>query len=60
MERLHRIFMTITSTLGLILGIWLGFDLAGVLGAMAFAPAGAFLGGLFGAKPIEILSFFLS
>lgn len=52
--------MTITSTLGLILGIWLGFDLEGVLGAMAFAPAGAFLGGLFGAKPIEILSFFLS
>jgi hypothetical protein len=41
MGKVHNIITTILSTLGLFLGAWGGYDLAGILGAIVFAPVGA-------------------
>ncbi|PYB71863.1 hypothetical protein DMY87_16850 [Rhizobium wuzhouense] len=44
METLHRTVTVIVSTIGLILGGWFGYDLAGPIGVLMFVPLGALAG----------------
>ncbi|MEB2847119.1 hypothetical protein GAO09_15630 [Rhizobiales bacterium RZME27] len=56
MEKARTILATILSTLGLAGGLFLGFALAGPLGALTFAPVGALLGLFVGSCPLTCLS----
>lgn len=44
MGKLHNAITIILSTVGLILGGWLGYELAGPIGVMVFTPLGALAG----------------
>ena len=57
MGKLHNIITTILSTIGLVLGIWGGYELAGILGAILFAPVGAFAGLAVGVLHVRLLMF---
>ena len=61
MTRLHKAITTLLSTMGLIIGGWLGYQLAGMLGVLMFMPVGAIVGlcaGLMGWRIIYLLAFF--
>ncbi|TBD43429.1 MULTISPECIES: hypothetical protein [Rhizobium] len=61
MTRLHKTITTLLSTVGLIIGGWLGYQLAGILGVLMFVPVGAIVGlwaGLMGWRIIYLLAFF--
>ncbi|MGQ3211524.1 MAG: hypothetical protein ACT6U0_21450 [Shinella sp.] len=55
MGKVHNIITTILSVVGLFLGAWGGYELAGILGAITFAPIGAFVGLVVGALHIRLL-----
>jgi hypothetical protein len=55
MGKVHSIITIILSVLGLFLGAWGGYDLAGIVGAIMFAPIGAFVGLVVGALHIRLL-----
>ncbi|TAV45350.1 hypothetical protein ELI30_27230 (plasmid) [Rhizobium leguminosarum] len=60
MTRLHQTITTLLSTMGLIIGGWLGYQLAGILGVLMFMPVGAIAGlcaGLMGWRIIDLLAF---
>ncbi|MBY5701023.1 hypothetical protein [Rhizobium leguminosarum] len=60
MTRLHKTITTLLSTMGLIIGGWLGYQLAGILGVLMFVPVGAIVGlcaGLMGWRIIYLLAF---
>ncbi|TBY61823.1 hypothetical protein E0H46_28630 [Rhizobium leguminosarum bv. viciae] len=44
MTRLHKTTRTVLSTMGLIIGGLLGYQLAGILGLVMFVPVGAIVG----------------
>jgi hypothetical protein len=44
MGKLHQAVGFILSTIGLILGGWLGYELAGLIGVLVFTPLGALAG----------------
>ncbi|WP_420854856.1 hypothetical protein [Shinella kummerowiae] len=54
---MHNIITTILSTLGLFLGVWVGYELAGILGAITFAPVGALVGFAVSVLHIRLLMF---
>jgi len=47
MGKLHKAIAIILSTVGLILGGWLGYELAGPIGVLVFTPLGALAGLIF-------------
>ncbi|WP_163880923.1 MULTISPECIES: hypothetical protein [Rhizobium] len=60
MTRLRKTITTLLSTLGLIIGGWLGYQLAGILGVLMFVPVGAIVGlcaGLMGWRIIYWMAF---
>ncbi|NKM65311.1 hypothetical protein GFL58_30820 [Rhizobium leguminosarum bv. viciae] len=60
MTTLHKTITTLLSTMGLIVGGWLGYQLAGTLGALMFLAVGAIVGlfaGLMGWRIIYLLAF---
>ncbi|MCT7662848.1 hypothetical protein N5B53_03105 [Shinella kummerowiae] len=57
MGKVHNIITTILSTLGLFLGVWVGYELAGILGAITFAPVGALVGFAVSVLHIRLLMF---
>ncbi|TBD04768.1 hypothetical protein ELH21_10330 [Rhizobium leguminosarum] len=60
MTRLHQTITTLLSTVGLIVGGLLGYQLAGILGVLRFMPVGAIVGrcaGLMGWRTIYLLAF---
>ncbi|MBY5539333.1 hypothetical protein HFO60_04620 [Rhizobium leguminosarum] len=60
MTTLHKTITTLLSTMGLIVGGWLGYQLAGILGALMFLAVGAIVGlcaGLMGWRIIYLLAF---
>jgi hypothetical protein len=46
MGRLHKAITIILSAIGLILGGWLGYELAGPIGVLVFTPLGALAGSI--------------
>jgi hypothetical protein len=63
MTRLHKTITTLLSTLGLIIGGWLGYRLAGILGVLMFVPVGAIVGlcvGLMGWRIVYLLLAFVA
>lgn len=60
MTTLHKTITTLLSTVGLIIGGWLGYHLAGILGVLMFVPVGAVVGlcaGLMGWRIFYLLAF---
>ncbi|WP_313531808.1 hypothetical protein [Shinella sp.] len=58
MGKIHNAITTILSTVGLFLGLWGGYDIAGIPGAITIAPVGAFVGCTIGMLHIRLLMFF--
>ncbi|MCJ8053263.1 hypothetical protein GB928_015490 [Shinella curvata] len=58
MGKIHNAITTILSTVGLFVGLWGGYDIAGILGAITFAPVGAFVGCTIGMLHIRLLTLF--
>lgn len=57
MGKIHNAITTILSTAGFFLGLWSGYNIAGILGAITFAPVGAFVGLAIGMLHIRLLMF---
>jgi hypothetical protein len=57
MGKIHNAITTIPSTVGLFVGLWGGYDIAGIPGAITFAPMGAFAGLTIGMLHIRLLTF---
>lgn len=60
MIRLHKTITTLLSIVGLLLGGWLGYEIAGIVGVLMFVPVGAIVGlcaGLLGWRVICLLAF---
>lgn len=57
MTRLRNIFVVVVSTIGLFAGGWIGYDLAGILGAILFIPVGAWVGAVVGSAPFNLMNF---
>lgn len=57
MGKIHNVITTILSMAGLFLGLWGGYDIAGILGIITFAPVGAFVGLTIGVLHIRLLMF---
>lgn len=57
MGKLHNIVSTVLSTMGLLVGMLGGYELAGILGAIMFAPVGAFAGLAVSVLHIRLLMF---
>ena len=57
MTKLRNIFVMIVSIVGLLAGGWIGYELAGILGAILFIPVGAWIGALVGSAPFNLVNF---
>ncbi|TBB26325.1 hypothetical protein ELH48_03590 [Rhizobium ruizarguesonis] len=58
MVKLHETITTLLSIVGLLLGAWLGYEIAGILGVLMFVPVGALAGlclGLLGWRIIYLV-----
>ncbi|NKK59937.1 hypothetical protein ELH40_07605 [Rhizobium ruizarguesonis] len=58
MVKLHETITTLLSIVGLLLGAWLGYEIAGIFGVLMFVPVGALAGlclGLLGWRIIYLV-----
>ena len=58
MASFRNVLAIAVSIVGLLVGGWIGYDLAGILGAMLFIPVGAWVGALAGSAPFNLAKFF--
>lgn len=56
MTRFRNIFVLMISIVCMLAGGWLGYVLAGIVGAVFFVPVGAFVGVFIGAAPFNLLN----